>query len=145
MIVEIFINFHHVENSSWHNNKTALFHELIILCPHCRWKFHKRQLSNIVTSLYTKAAIGKWEQESKGTEVVTLRKVCPKSARHLPEFPFTVRKGLFISEVISIAFHRNSKTLSKNIISCCWIFLGSFYFKLICLISNSLAEIWICL
>ena len=45
-----------------------------------------------------------------------------------------MRYGFFISEVICIAFHRYTKSFSKNIISCRRSFLGSFYVQLIFLI-----------
>ena len=56
-----------------------------------------------------------------------------------------MRKSFFISEVIGVTLHRQSKSLRKNIVSGSWSFFSSFNIKLISFIAYGFSKIRISL
>ena len=56
-----------------------------------------------------------------------------------------MRKSFFVSEVIGVPLHRQSKSLCKNIVSGSWSFFSSFNIKLISFIAYGFSKIWISL
>src|SRR5688572_16258044 len=116
--------------------KASLTTEFFVFVSQCSWKPIQRQRRDITACLDSISFPGQREQESKGTEVISLRKVCAQRTWHFPEMSLGMDKCLFVGEEVGVSLHRNTETLSQNIVASSRSFLGPLHVQLICLVRD---------
>lgn len=134
---------HHVENGSVHDTKAAFSDELLVLLTHSARKLGEGQLRNIAARADSEPASAEREQERECAEVVPLGEVCTQRTRHTPELLLPVGERLFVSEEVRITLHRNSESLSQNIVPSGRSLLGTLDILVVRRVRHSLAEVWL--